>query len=156
MVILFLPLLCIPLPRQQPCWLKREKAIIDISKIYLPENEKIPNIDLKNGKHILAFLSPNCPHCKLAAYKMHLMKLKYPNFPFFIVIGGTKSNLDDFWLKTKAQNLDWSRMDKNLFMQITGGKFPLILWIENGTIVANCEYVDLDQSTIENWLLKRN
>ena len=151
-LIILLPFIFFYIPTTQPNWLRKDTYKIDFSPLYLPDNQLIPNIELGKGKHIIAFLSPFCPHCILTAYKMQLMSVKNVNLPFFMVIGGTQSSLTEFWQKTKAQNIPYTRLDKKYFLQYTGGVFPLIIWVNNGIVIAKSDYADLDQIAIEKWL----
>jgi hypothetical protein len=80
------------------------------------------------------------------------MKLRNPNLPIFMVIGGTKGDLTDFWNKTHAQNIPYVRLDGETFMQYTGGIFPLIVWVNNSWVEAKANYNTLNQDEIEKWL----
>ena len=128
---------------------------IDLTPVYDPQNLIVPTLDLKTGKHILAFLSPSCPHCRMAAYKMHLLKQQHPEFPFFLIIGGTRSDLTGFYAETKSADLPSSRLESRSFMQYTGGTFPMILFINNGVLVSRMEYNELDPAAITQWLNQR-
>ncbi len=113
-----------------------------------------PQQDLSKGKHIIAFVSPSCMHCRKAAFKMHTMKENNPGIPFYMIIGGTDTFLHGFWTDSRAQNLPWSRMADSSFMKYTGGEFPQIIWVNNGTVEANTTYPELDQKVIEDWIGK--
>jgi hypothetical protein len=84
---------------------------------------------------------------------MHLMKQSNPAIPFYMVIGG-KSELTEFWKASKAQNLPYTRLAREPFLQFTGGVFPLIIWVNDGWVEANADYNTLTQSQIEQWLKK--
>lgn len=146
------PLIVYAIPGNQPSWNRKDVHKIDLSNVYASENKLLPKEDLTHGKKIIAFLSPNCPHCRLAAYKMHLLHQQNHSMPFFLIIGGTQSDLTDFWKKTEANDLPWSRMDKKYFLSFTGGVFPLIIWVDNSVVVANSTYIDLGREPIEKWL----
>ena len=160
-----LPLILFPIPAGQPTWLRTDRYKIDLSDVYRemkkdtvlskfpdPKTTDIHETDLSQGKHIIAFVSPGCGHCKIAAYKMHLMKEHNPALPFFLVIGGTKSDLTEFWQKTKAQNIPHTRLNGDSFMQYTGGIFPLIIWVNDGWVEAKADYNTLTQKEIEEWI----
>ncbi len=112
----------------------------------------VPSVDLRKGKHVLAFLSPSCSHCMKAAKKMHDIHLQYPNTSFFMVIGGTESKLDSFWKHSEAEDLPYTRMEKEAFLKNTGGVFPRIVLLKNGTIVAHTGYKELNAETLNNWM----
>lgn len=143
-----------PIPPQGADWLKqKDKYTLNLDQVYAPTNTKIPDIDLRQGKHIVAFLSAQCPHCQKAAYKMHVMKHSDATLPFYLIIGG-QAELSDFWKKTEAKDLPYSRLEKYAFLRYTHGSFPMILWLNNDTVVASSTYLDLDQQEIEDWLKK--
>lgn len=108
-------------------------------------------MELRKGKHIIAFLSPSCPHCRIAAYKMHVMRQSNPSLPLFMVIGGS-ADLSDFWKHTKAMDVPYSRLPRDPFLDYTGGVFPLIIWVNDGWVEARSNYNTLNEGEIEQWL----
>jgi hypothetical protein len=148
-VLIILPFFLYYIPMEHPSWLKKDKYHVDLTPLY--SGNKQPTVDLSKGKHIIAFVSASCPHCHIAAYKMHVMKKSNPNIPFFLVIGGA-AELSEFWKKTKADNIPYSRLAKEPFLDFTGGRFPLILWVNNGWVEANANYNTLNQGQIEQWM----
>jgi hypothetical protein len=125
---------------------------MDFNPLYTSDVNNIPAIDLSKGKHIIAFLSPSCIHCRRAALKMHQMKKENPAIPFYMVIGGTTSDLTDFWKASNAQDIPHSRLAEKPFIKYTGGIFPTILWVNNGIVEANTNYTDLNEKVIEKWM----
>ena len=147
---LVLPFILFVLPVDGVTWTGRPDRSIDLKSLYSGDKDT-PAEDLTKGKHVIALFSQSCPHCRLAAYKLHLMKESNPSLPFFMVIGGT-SNLGDFWEKTRAINVPYSRLNKNDFLKITRGIFPTILMVDDGRVVATVDYYGLSQSTLEKWV----
>jgi hypothetical protein len=125
-------------------------------KAMYADPQSAPTVDLAKGKHIIAFLSRACMHCRKAALKMHQMKVNNPSLPFFFIIGGTTSDLTDFWNYTHAQDIPNIRMEEKTFLDYTGGEFPQIIWINNGVVEANTTYPELDQKVIEEWVKTLN
>jgi hypothetical protein len=111
-----------------------------------------PGIDLTKGKHIIAFASPECSHCRRAASIMHEMSMKNPSIPFFLIIQDTTAELADFWQNTNARDIPHSRLADDPFDKYTGGEYPQILWVNNGLVEANTTYPELDQKVIEQWM----
>lgn len=130
-------------------WLKENHYFIDLTPLYTKADA--PTLDLKHNKYVIAFFNPNCHHCQMAAYKMHLMKENNPSLPFFMVIGGSK-DLTTFWAKTKAQNIPYARLDQKNFIMLSGTNWPVIDWVDKGWVEAQSTYVSLNQTDIENWL----
>ncbi len=115
------------------------------------DKENAPKEDLAKGKHILAFLSRSCMHCRKAALIMHTMKTNNPALPFYLIISGTDS-LTDFWQYSHAEDIPYSRMAGPTFEKYTGGEYPQIIWLNNGSVEANTTYPELDQKVIEEWM----
>jgi hypothetical protein len=124
---------------------------INLKPIY---NDKkwAPVTDLTKGKHIVAFLSPSCMHCRKAAFKMHQMMLNDPAIPFYMILGGVESDLTGFWKDSHAQNIPYTRLNREEFLKYTGGVFPQIFWLNNSMVEENTGYPELDQKLIEKWM----
>ena len=142
------------IPINEPNWLRKDHYRIDFSVLYDSTKSDKPAIDLSKGKHIVGFFSQSCPHCRLTAYKMHLMKIQDTTLPFFMIIGGT-SDLADFWKTTKAQNIPYTRLDKDNFLKYTGGIFPLIVLVNDGWVEAKTDYVTMDQAELAGWVAQK-
>lgn len=152
--ITIIPFIVYPLPDNQPQWVKKGKYKLDLSALYAPGKIDAPKVDLYNGKYVLAFFSLKCPHCKMAAYKMHVMKLKNPTLPFHIVIAGRDEYLKPFWDNTKAEDIPHTKLAADDFTAIAGYSWPAIFLVNNGWVEAETNYISMDQGQIESWLKK--
>jgi hypothetical protein len=123
---------------------------IDLTAVY--SGKDVPATDLGKGKHIIAFLSPSCIHCRRAGNKMYRDLKSDTTLPFFMIIGGITSDLTDFWKASNAQNIPHIRMDVAPFMKYTHGVFPYIIWVNNGVVEEETGYVDLSTPAIEKWM----
>lgn len=110
--------------------------------------------NLKKGKHIIAFMSLSCPHCRIASKKMGLMKSINPSIPFYFVLNGEESMLSEFFKDTKADNIPYSMLLGKPFVYMAGLRLPSIYFVQNDTVMARIDYISLQQSEIENWLEK--
>jgi len=150
---IILPFILFAIPNNQPDWLKNGAYRLDMTDLYAPGKQDAPAVDLTKGKHIIAFFSAVCPHCQMAAYKLHLMKQKDPSLPVFMVIGGDRK-LDDWWKKTESQNIPYTRLARDQFIHIVGYSWPAIFLVNNDTVEAKSSYITLDQQVLEAWLKK--
>ena len=157
-----LPFILYPMAMGEPTWLKKDVYRFDPTPLYNPVRDDsaatgalpypaVAPIDVMKGKHIIAFLSPTCPHCSIAARKMSLMRREDTTLPLLMVIGGVKSDLTEFWKETKAQNVPWMRLHRDAFLDYTGGRFPTIVWVQDGMVVANSTYNTMNQNEISAW-----
>lgn len=120
----------------------------------LYNNPKVeePKQDLRQGKHIVAFMSLTCPHCRVAAYKMHIIKKKNPEIPIFFVLNGDKEVLDAFFEETKSSDIPYTFLLGPDFIKISGVRLPAIFFVNNGIVEKRTKYIYLKQKEIEDWL----
>jgi uncharacterized membrane protein YphA (DoxX/SURF4 family) len=111
-----------------------------------------PAIDLAKGKHLVAFVSPSCMHCRQAAIVMRKLNEQDPAIPFYMIIAGVESDLTDFWAATDALSIPHTRLNKDEFLRYTKGVFPQIFWLNNSWVEDNTGYPELDQKLIEKWI----
>ncbi len=154
-VVIILPYILFALPDQEPTWLQKDKFEIDLSSLYNPAlSTTPPPIDLRKGKYVIAFMSLSCPHCRVAAHKMHIMKEKNPELPFFLVVGGLDENLKPFWKETGAESIPHTKLDSDTFTGLVGYKWPAIYWVNNSWVETETNYITMNQGEIEKWLKK--
>ena len=121
--------------------------------LYEDANNQPPKVELRQGKWIIAFFSLTCPHCKIAAKKMQVMKLKNPALPVHMVLNGEDENLQPFFENTRASGISWSMFTgADKFMKMAGASLPQIFWVNNGVVENKSSYFTLNQDEIENWL----
>lgn len=154
-VVTVLPLFIYPIPVTKPSFLNEDKYELDLSAIYENEERQPPAVDVRKGKHIIAFMSLTCPHCKIAAYKMQLMVQENPDISMFLVLNGDSVMLAPFWEKTKAQNIPHTMLFGRDFVSLSGLNLPAIYWINNSWVEAKTNYIDLNQKAIEEWMFEK-
>jgi hypothetical protein len=109
---------------------------------------------LSKGKHIISFMSLTCPHCRIAAKKMRLMKEKNPNISMYLILNGDYDKLQAFFEDTKARNIDYCVLNGKSFIYLGGLELPSIYLVNNSVVENRVNYLMLDQTEIENWLAK--
>ncbi|MDP2385061.1 MAG: hypothetical protein Q8M29_01700 [Bacteroidota bacterium] len=110
--------------------------------------------EIKKSKHIVAYLSSSCPHCKIAATKLRIMKDKNKNLPLLFVINGEEEKVKVFLDETKSHNVAWTKLGERPFVYLAGTHLPSIVLVNNQTVEYDLNYFFLDQTEIENWLKK--
>lgn len=111
-----------------------------------------PPSSIKEGKHIIAFMSLTCPHCRIAAKKMRLMKENNPQLPFYFVLNGDEKDLKAFFEDTRAEHIPYSMLLGKPFISMAGLRMPAIYLVQNDTVVKKIDYISLQQSKLEKWL----
>jgi uncharacterized membrane protein YphA (DoxX/SURF4 family) len=124
---------------------------IDLNPLY--GAQPAPRVDLRQGKHIIAFMSLTCPHCRKAAYLLHIIKRQHPNMPIYLILEGDPDNYKAFFDETKAQNIPNQLFRNNdAFKDMAGDYVPAIYWVNNSVIERSSNYMQLDPAVINKWL----
>lgn len=129
---------------------------LELNLLYQPEDTvkvKVPSIDLRKGKHVVAFISLTCPHCRIASKKFRLIKKNNPELPIYFVLNGEKEKkYKDFIDDTHADNIPNSFCLGKTFVNLAGTDLPRIYYLDNGIVVKKVDYYELNQYDIEDWI----
>ncbi|MCW3122518.1 MAG: hypothetical protein JWQ38_2010 [Flavipsychrobacter sp.] len=129
---------------------------IDLDLLY--KYTPAPAIDLRQGKHIIAFMSLTCPHCKKAAYLLQIIHHEHPEIPIFMVLDGSENFRKQFFDETHAENVPYL-LYRHLeeFEQLAGPSVPSIYWVNNSQIEYKSKYAyyQLDPKYMQEWLRKK-
>lgn len=131
---------------------QQETYPFDVDLLYADNQKELPKIDVRKGKHIVAFLSVNCPHCKLAAKKIAIIYQLHPEIPFYFFINGKDENIAKFCSEQKCESVPYSKLLQPQFLQLAGPELPSIQFLEDGQVVRNVDYLDLDVKSMEDFL----
>lgn len=152
-VIIAVPFVLFPLTQQ----LK-----MPLSKMYTATQH--PAVELRKGKHILCFMSLTCPHCRHAAKKIVQLEKENTTIPFYFALAsGTDSTREerfkDFKAETKmANNIPYHFVENATFLEMIkqsgSNGVPVILWMQDTTVVRKVNMDDLNLKEIEAWLLQ--
>ncbi len=130
------------------------KRQIDLNLLYkYPEH---PDVELRQGKHIVAFMSLTCPHCKKAAYLLQIIHREHPDYPIYMVLDGNLVHKKAFFDETHAidvPHLLYYHTDE--FVKMAGNEgVPAIYWINNGATEYKSQYAyyQLDPKYMKDWL----
>ncbi len=139
----------------------KEKEL-DIQQIYIVNPLIHPNIQLEKGKHIVAFLSLGCGHCKQAVADMEQMYQQNKEIPFYLLFQKLgqeeeeKQALENFQIESGTITIPYSFLDRFQFIQILREQglesVPSIFWIDDDNIFRVTSGHDLNQKDIELWI----
>lgn len=110
--------------------------------------DSAPDSSLKHGKHVVAFLSLKCPHCKFAARKMGIYQKKHSEWSFYFVMNGKKELLADFKKITVTENIPGRLLGKDPFQVLAGVNLPAIQFIEDNRVIGETNYIALDEKML--------
>ncbi len=135
---------------------------LDLSGVNIQKIEG-KNIDLSKGKFLVAFFSTKCPHCKTAAKKIDAIvknsEIKISRFYFFgkskIDAMKNKESVDNFWLETNTNPIDYKVLIKKEFLEKGGVNLPGLYLIEDGIIKNKLDQLALDKSLFEDFFNKK-
>lgn len=135
---------------------KSEEVNYNLGLDILYNNPKVvePKVDLRKGKHIVAFMSLTCPHCRIGAYKMHIIKKNNPEISVFFVLNGDKEMIAPFFEETKAGDIPYTILLGPDFVKISGVRLPAIFWVNDGIVEKRTKYINLNEDEILNWVKK--
>lgn len=148
MTALVIPFLIAPLNADN-----RPEAVnrqIDMSALYADSVK--PATELRTGKHIVAFMSLTCPHCRKAAYLLHSISRNNPSLPVYLVLSGNPADEAAFFKDTHAENLPHILFrNTDAFLDMAGPSVPAIYWINNSVIEKKSNYYQLNPNTMLEW-----
>jgi hypothetical protein len=131
------------------------KEPINLNPLYSsisPQNHP-PSVELRTGKHIVAFMSLTCPHCKKAAFLLQVIHRQHPDLPIYMVLNGHPDFLQDFFKETHAQSIPHTLFrGGEEFQTMSGPGVPAIYWINNSVIEKKSNYFQLDPKYMEHWV----
>ena len=128
---------------------------IDLTPLYHSTNpdNKPPEVELRKGKHIVAFMSLTCPHCKKAAFLIQVIHRQHPEIPLYMVLNGHPDLLEDFFKETRSGNVPYLLFrGADEFASMAGSGVPAIYWINNSVIERKSNYMQMDPKYMKEWL----
>lgn len=129
-----------------------EKFNIELDSLYDNAQLNIPPKTLSQGKHIIAFMSLTCPHCRIAANKIRIIHERNPDISFYFVLNGDEENLKPFFEKTHTEGIPHCILLGRNFVYLAGTNMPAIYMVNNSVVEHQVNYIDLDQEEIEKWM----
>lgn len=120
-------------------------------------NGDIPSRFTK-GRKLLSFYSMKCKYCKMSSERISAIvsKGEIDRSQVNIVFGGSAGNAIDFFEETNSQVFEFSRLPAGPFLNITKGKMPLTLLIQDGKVISQMNYKTIDEKEIVEFLSGKN
>jgi len=128
---------------------------LELNLLYKPVDTakvEVPKVELRTGKHVLAFMSLTCPHCRIAANKFRLINKNNPSLPIYFILNGDRANYRPFMDETRCDNIPNSFCLGKTFIQLASTNLPRIYYIDNGMVVKKVDYFELNQYALEKWI----
>jgi hypothetical protein len=127
---------------------------LELDSLYNNATHNVPPRTLSEGKHVIAFMSMTCPHCRIAAKKIKIMYERNPELPFYFVLNGKDDKIKPFFNDTHTENIPYCMLAGRPFIYLAGTDMPAIYLVNNSMVENEMDYINLDQTELEEWLKK--
>lgn len=131
-----------------------ENFELPLDTLYNNAKLNIPPKTLSEGKHVLLFMSLSCPHCRIAAKKVKIIHQRNPEISFYFVLNGTVDKLKPFFDDTHTEDIPHCMLSGRPFVYLAGTNMPVIYLLNNSKVEHDLDYMNLDQTELEEWLKK--
>lgn len=124
---------------------------INLNPLYQDASYK-PSVDLRKGKHLVAFMSLGCPHCRNAAKIFRDIYAEDSTVPIMMIINGSPIDSSEFFEATKSNKVPhfiYNNHDE--FIKMAGRYVPQIYWVNNGIKERQVSYIQLNTALLKNW-----
>lgn len=118
-----------------------------------PDGELAP-LQLAEGRHAVAFLSPGCQFCRMADEKLtHICRRNgLDSTAFVYIIPAADSTVAPLTLDTVSFIRPGHLVPPMTFALITYGQRPMLMLMENGKVTATCHYRNINEKQIVDFL----
>lgn len=106
-------------------------------------------------KRVLCFYGVSCRFCKLAARKVNVVAEKAgKQDQIELIFWGDQSGIQRFLDETKVSTGRYASLEGEAFLRITEGRMPLILLLEDDSVLAKYRYRDFREQDLLEFLAK--
>ena len=127
----------------------------NLQEAYFDEALQDPPLDslkLTEGRQVVCFFSTGCEYCQMAAHKLSLMQQFY-GFPpenITYVFMGSEEGKERFFEKSESATYRSVLYEDVIkLLKITNGNFPVLVFMENGTVVHEYGFRNMKEAEIK-------
>lgn len=129
------------------------ESLDDLAKFDFSDDKFLDStavMDIEEGKYLIGFVSAGCKYCKIGVKKLSLIMKnnKMSTDKVKILIWGSPEGVKEFMSETDTEAYPYWHIMPNKAIDITYGRFPLFVWIEDKEIVKVGDFRDLDDSLV--------
>lgn len=125
---------------------------LPLDTLYRSPDLTPPEVDLRKGKYIIACMSLTCSHCRVAAYKFHILKKENPGMPVYFFLNGDPDKLESFFTETKSGHIPHMLLNGERFINIGGLKMPSIMFVKNSVVEKKTNFIELSEKDVLEWM----
>jgi hypothetical protein len=110
--------------------------------------------ELAKGRKMICFYSTSCKFCQLSSSRISAAFRKYElskDELYVLFLGNDKSAAIQFLENTEGLNSDYSFLPQAQFLDITKGRMPLLLMIDDGIVTRVWNYRQIDEQEIRDF-----
>lgn len=124
--------------------------------VIAPEGELYP-VGLQQGRHVVAFLTPGCPYCRMADEKLtHICRRNSLDSTAFVYFTpAVDSTVAPLTIDTSSFIRPALLIPGMTYAHITYGQRPMIFLMENGKVTATCHYRNVSEQQIVDFIQQK-
>jgi len=115
-----------------------------------------PAIPIQEGRNIVAFFSPKCGYCQLAAEKISTIvsrnELDSTRITYVFPQVKDTASYAKFYEASRSSHYREIRIDKETFIKITRASFPIVLLVDNGEVTASFAYRNINEKLVTDFI----
>ena len=113
-------------------------------------------MNLDSGNYVIGIFFAQCKYCKLSIEKLNSIAERHglDKSHILIFISGNEKSIDNFKKETKATDYSYHVINPFKALNITYGKFPMFILIENGVIKNTMDLRGINEKELVNFLPK--
>jgi len=159
-IVTFAVVMIINAPNYLYTMVHKEKIQIDFPMYESALQNSGMESEFTAGKQIICMYSVGCKFCKRAALKLHLI-LKNNQLPEdhvrAIFWAGTPDSLiHNFFSEQKIPVPEYTTFRVDTFLNITGGRMPVLLFSDDGNIVHKTNFITLNEKKVTEFFNNDN
>lgn len=109
--------------------------------------DSVPDFNIE-GKQLIVIVSSGCKYCRLGLKKLSMMMEKEDISPenVDVFIWGSREGIMDFRKETMTEEYSYWHIMPNKAIDVTYGRFPVFIWLENKNIINIGDFRDIDDA----------
>lgn len=117
---------------------------------YIDDDGTLGDMHLTHGSHVVAFLTPGCPYCKLADQKLSAIfeRNDLDSAALTYIIPAADTLATDITLDSASFPRPAYRIPRIDFIKITYGERPKILVMKEGEVIGSFHYRNIEESLL--------
>lgn len=151
-IITFTVFMVISAPNYLYTIVHKDKVQIDIPLYESALLHSGKETEFNDGKQIICMYTTGCRFCKRAALKLHLIlknnQLPENNVKAIFWSGTPDSLIHNFFSEQKVPLPEYTTFRVDTFLNITGGRMPVLLFSDHGSIVRKANFITLNEKMV--------